>query len=396
MKPFHPMTQDVMTSVCEKFFRQWQPLLKDSTQISVLLWTADGSEILEYKGNMDDPIQWCSYIGGANPRRAWDKSIDPEGLGLHTRNYPYIENPPEVNYGILRQIVRVIKHVGASMFPQKTIRVGATFDPGPEFAKSDFKYRRHNEICLGESMGKSSMVCAYARLHADSASYAGFPCGIEEGTPFGTFFGKQCQCFLSDLGFDYIWFSNGLGFGTETWGTTGAIFDGSQFHVEKLDGALEKVLEFWRLFRQECPDYPIEVRGTNLSMGIDFSTDGVPLKDIYETVENLLPPPNSPWAALDGDFGLELIGYLTRIAEIPNGEYLFRYYIHDPWWANSPWYDRYGGQPHDIYLPLSTARIDENAMVHTPTHLNLLSIDNSFGEMPDSCVYEPLPTFFAP
>ena len=73
----------------------------------------------------------------------------------------------------------------------------------------------------------------------------------------------------------------------------------------------------------------------------------------------MVPPPNSPWAALDGDFGLELAGYLARIAELPPGDlFPFRYYTHDPWWLNSPWFDRYGREPHDIYLPLATARLN--------------------------------------
>lgn len=137
------------------------------------------------------------------------------------------------------------------------------------------------------------------------------------------------------MGFDYLWLSNGFGFGMETWSTTGAVFDGKDFDVTRFDDAKEKILEFWRMFRAECPDFRIETRGTNLSAGIDLATDGVPLKDIYEGGFNLLPPPNSPWAALNGDFGLELCGYMSRIAELPDERYLFRYYVHDPWWANS-------------------------------------------------------------
>ena len=160
--------------------------------------------------------------------------------------------------------------------------------------------------------------------------------------------------------------------------------------VPRCENIKKDVISFWTLFQTECK-FPIEVRGTNMSVGIDSATDGVPLSTIYETVENILPPPNSPWAALNNDFGLELMGYMSRMAEVPNDEYLFRYYIHDPWWVNSPWYDRYNGQPHDIYLPLAISRIDENGNVKNPTHMNLLTVDNSFGDMPDACVNEPLP-----
>ncbi|MBQ6907672.1 MAG: hypothetical protein IJQ28_04780, partial [Clostridia bacterium] len=81
------------------------------------------------------------------------------------------------------------------------------------------------------------------------------------------------------------------------------------------------------------------------------------------------------------------------IAYIPRDEYLFRYYLHDPWWANSPWYDRYNSLPHDIYLPMALSRINKDGETKSATHLNLLSIDNSFGNMPDSCVNETIPHF---
>jgi len=391
LKPFKKVDDEYIAEVCKKIFEQWKPLVKNADVVSVMFWTADGSEILEYKGDMEEEIEWCRYIGGANPRQGWDKTSDPEGLGLHVRNYLYIENPPVITYGVLKKIISTVKKVGKEILGDKIIRVGETFDPGPEFAKSDFKYNRHNEVCIGESMGVGSMVCCYGTLNADSVSYAGFKDGIPESTPFGTFLGRQSQIFLTDMGFDYLWLSNGFGFGTETWGTTGAIFDGEKFNVDKFDQVRNNILDFWRLFRKECPNIPLQTRGTNFSTGIDLATDGVPLKDIYDGGFNILPPPNSPWASIDCDFGLEIMGNMSRIAELPNDEYLFRYYIHDPWWVNSPWYDRYEGQPHDIYLPMATARIDGNGVMKKPTHFNVLTVDNSYGDLPDSCVNEPLP-----
>ncbi len=390
LKPFKQTDTAYIESVLKTMFEQWKPLVKHAKQVSVMLWTADGSEILEYKGDLDEPFEWCYFLGVANRRRKWNTKTDPEGVSLHAHHHLYIEHPPVMTYRILKTIIAAIKRVGKEMLG-KDIRVGETFDPGPEFAKSDFKYNRHNEICTGADMGNTSMVCSYTRLHADSVPYAGFPDGIPEGLPFGTFLGRQCQHFLTDMGFDYIWLSNGIGFGRETWSPYGAVFDGETFDIGALPGVKQDVLEFWKLFRAECPDFPIETRGTNLTMGIDMATDGVPLKDIYDAVPNLLPPPNSPWAALDGDFGLEIAGYLSRVAEVPDDMYLFRYYIHDPWWVNSPWYDRYQGQPHDIYLPMAAARIDQAGNMKSPTHLNLLTVDNSYGDMPDACVYEPLP-----
>ncbi len=396
LKPFANTDFRDIDGVSRRIFTQWKPLCLDVPCVSVLMWTADGSELLEYRGSMTDAFEWAMYIGGANNREGNHSAIDPEGLGLHSRCYLYRENPPTATYAILRQIVASIHTIGKEILGKdREIRVGTTFDPGPEFAKSSFKYSRHNEICMGNDMGKGTMVCSYATLRGDDTAYAAYPHGIPEGLPFGTFFGAQTQCFLKDMGFDYIWFSNGLGFGRETWTATGATFDGESFHTGKLAGVRKDVSDFWGLFREMCPDYPIETRGTNMSAGIDYATDGVPLRDIYDGNYNLLPPPNSPWAAINHDFGLELMGYMSRIAGLPEDDkpmrhpYLFRFYIHDIWWANSPWYDRYNSQPHDIYLPLSIARLDPFGKVEKPTHMSLLSIDNCFGDMPDHCAIEP-------
>ncbi|MBR4073725.1 MAG: hypothetical protein IKK24_07260, partial [Clostridia bacterium] len=190
---------------------------------------------------------------------------------------------------------------------------------------------------------------------------------------------------------DFLWLSNGFGFSADPWSLKGKVYDGEKFNLEKLSQTKEKVFDFWTLFKKECPDYPIKVRGTNNSVGIDYATDAVPIYDIYNGGFNITPPPNSPWAAINDDFGLEFMGHMTRICELPSDGFLFRYYLHDPWWANTPWYDRYNCQPTDIYMPMAISRIDENGKIQTADHLSILSIDNSFGDMPDCCVTEPLP-----
>ncbi len=389
LKPFKKLDPEYIESVCRKVFHQWQGLTAEAKVIKILMWTSDGSELLDYNGDLSAVFEWDRFIGGANTRQNWDKVNDPEGVGLHTRHYDYMTNPPVMHYTDLKNIIATLKRVGKEI-TGRNILVGETFDPGPEFALSDFKYNRHNEICEGGSMGKKSMVCCYNTLHADDRAYAAYPSGIPEGTLFGEFFSKQAQCFLADIGFDYLWLSNGFGFGTETWKVTGALYDGERFYPEKLKDCEHKIIEFWQVFRKYC-SFPLETRGTNLTVGIDFSTDAVNHKMIYEGNFNLLPPPNSPWAALDGNFGLELAGYLSRAAELPGEDYLFRFYIHDPWWLNSPWIDRYEGQPHDIYLPMSCARINQNGKTVVANHLNLLSIDNSYGDMPDRVPREVTP-----
>ncbi len=392
LKPFKQTDDTYVESVCRTAFEQWKNLVKTAECVSVMFWTGDGSELLDYDGCDDTAFEWAYMVGNANLSEGKSHpTIDPDGVELHYHPRKYMKDPPVMTYGILKRIIATFKRVGKEVLGDKQIRVGTTFDPGPEFAISDFKYNRHPEICTGHEMGRNIFVCSYTTLKGDNRCYAGYPNGIPDGLPFGKFFGRQSQHFLSDMGFDYIWFSNGIGFGRDVWSTTGATFDGEKFDTTELPAVKKLVFDFWGDFRSECPDFPIEVRGTNMTMGIDMASDGVPLRDIYKSGFNILPPPNSPWAALDGDFGLELAGYMSRMAEIPDNRYLFRYYVHDPWWLNSPWYDRYNGMPHDIYLPLSVTRIDENGKTQSPTNMNLLSIDNSYGDLIEQCANECIP-----
>lgn len=391
LKPFMKTDSAYIRQVVETVFDQWRPLIKGRRVISVMLWTADGSELLDYAGNLEDEFEWCKFIGGASNPLATEEDIKA-GTYIHHRRYPYIDDPPVMTYGILKEIVDTIKAVGKALYPQAEIRVGETLDIGPEFAVSDFKYTRHPEVTTLKAQcdGKGFLDCSQA-LKGDDRAYAAYPEGIPDGTPFGTFMGKQAQIFLTDMGFDFLWLSNGVGFSAYPWSAEGAILEGETFHTENFASAKKRLFDFWKLLRQEMPEFPIQVRGTNYSAGIDYASDAVPLYDLYHADLNITPPPNSPWAALDGDYGLELMGHMTRICELPGEDIMFRYYIHDPWWANSPWYDRYEGQPHDIYMPMALARLDETGKTQSANILNLLSIDNSNGQLPEACVNEPLP-----
>lgn len=391
LKPFMKTDSDYIRRVVETVYDQWRPLIKDREVVSIMLWTADGSELLDYAGKLEDEFEWCKFIGGASNPLATEADIKA-GTYIHHRRYLYIDNPPVMTYGILKEIVSTFKEVGKRLYPNATIRVGETLDIGPEFAVSDFKYTRHPEVTTLKAQcdGKGFLDCSQ-NLKGDDRPYAAYPNGIPDGTPFGTFLGKQAQIFLTDLGFDFLWLSNGVGFSAYPWTAEGAILSEETFHTENFASARKRLFDFWLLLRKEMPDFPIQVRGTNYSAGIDFASDAVPLYDIYRAGLNITPPPNSPWAALDGDYGLELMGHMTRICELPGEDIMFRFYIHDPWWANSPWYDRYEGQPHDIYMPMALARIDKEGKLQSANILNLLSIDNSNGQLPEACVNEPLP-----
>ena len=213
LKPFKQTDDDYIRRVCEKIFSQWRPLLKDRESISVMLWASDGSEILDYAGNPEDEFEWGRFLGTANqPFLGEDEPIE---TSLHARTQLYLQNTPKMTYAILKKIVTTLKEEGKKAFPNAIIRVGETFDIGPEFSKSDFKYNRHQEICSGTKLDKFGFIDATALLDADTRKYAAYPNGIPQDTPFGTFLGKQSEIFLADMGFDYLWLSNGLGFSAD-------------------------------------------------------------------------------------------------------------------------------------------------------------------------------------
>ena len=389
LKPFKEKGDEYIDAVVTGMFRQWGMLIKRFDSVAVLLWTSDGSELLDYTGDVNQRFEWAKYIGRANESdEDWDREGDPLRLSPHARRYLYTAEPVEFTYADLRAIVLAIKTIGSAV-TGKTVRVGTTLDPGPEFAESTFKYRRHPEVCTAGSMGSKSFMVSYETLHADNRPYCAYPDGIPEGLSLATFLGAQAERFLLDMGMDYIWLSNGFGFGAENWSATGPLFDGKRFSDDAglIDEIKLKTLRFWEEFRAACPSFEVQTRGTNLSTGIDFASDGCAIKAIYEGGFDMVPPPNSPWAALDKNFGLEIAGYLSHIAELPNDtDYMFRYYLHDPWWINSPWFDRYEGEPHDIYLPLALSRLNADGDIECPARVNILSVDTSLGEMPDEAV----------
>ncbi len=391
MKPFKENTPEYIEAVINKVYSQWATVLKDRERISILFWVSDGSEILDYTGDMDKEIEWAYFAGTAINSTA--KRELGKDICLHDQNIKYMENPPVVTYRVIKNIIEKFKEIGKKYHPDAEIKVGVPFDIGPEFAISDFKYTRHPEICKGEIDCGKTFVDSCGILKGDTYPYAGYPAGIPDGTPFGTFLGRQTQIYLDDLGFDYLWLSNGMGFSATPWSPTGDIYDGKEFHTEKFEECRNKVFEFWTNFRKECKEYPVYTRGTNYSTGIDYAVDAVDMYKLYNADLNIVPPPNSPWAAINGDYGLELMGHMARNCELPGDKFMFRFYLHDPWWANTPWYDRYNESPHDIYLPMAISRIDENGRTRSAEIMNVLTIDNTMGDMPDRCVYETAPHY---
>lgn len=364
--------------------RQWRPLADRASQVSVLLWTSDGSELLDWSGDFADTFEWACWCGCANHHPRPENPTPRQRRNVH--QFPVRVFPGEIAaplpYAWLRDAVAAIRAAARDELGRE-IRVGTTFDNGPEFAISDFKYRRHREVMLGETIFPGSFLVCSASLHADARRYAAFPDGIPEGLSVGAFLGAQYRAFARDFGIDYIWLSNGMGFGLETWGVSGALFDKSAFHPERIPEASARMLGFWRDFFAAAPDAVVETRGSNFSAGVEIATDAAPLGVLYAK-GRIEPPVNSPWAALNFNTGLELAAWMSHVAELPKGRgFPFRFYPHDPWFLNSPWLDRYAREPWDIYAPLSVCRVRADGSVQTPDSVALLSVDDTRGRMPD-------------
>ncbi|MBO5670621.1 MAG: hypothetical protein J6S41_03645 [Clostridia bacterium] len=276
LKPFgYDKSPAGIEAVARKLFSQWMPLLRYATGCSLLFWTSDGSEILDYSGNPDDTFNWCKYIGIGNWNRDASMEECSQKNSLHAFPIHYMENPPEMTYGDLKTIIAIMKRIGREM-TGFDIAVGETFDPGPEFAWSDFKFNRHTELAVGSIMGASKWIHCASRLHADDRHYAAYPDGIPEGTHFGEFLGRQFMAMKRDLGFDYLWLSNGFGFSLQSWNWTGELFDGTRFDFAHAAQVRQSIAEFWRYFSREVGNTRIETRGSNLSTGMDIAAHGCP------------------------------------------------------------------------------------------------------------------------
>lgn len=392
LKPFTSMEPSVIDAVCEEAIRQWLPLVGMADRCSMLLWVADGSEILVWDGDWEREIEWARYIGFANEDQFghMDKN-DPRVAKL------YRPDACAITYADLRGIVAAFKRIAGEKFGIR-MEVGATFDAGPEFAYSDFKYKLHPEINHAELGGKEvslkadyTVICTWSKLRGDRIAYAAYPEGIPEGTPFGEFLGRQCHSFLPALGFDYIWFSNGFGFSYFPWTYLGANYDGASMPMADREELASNALSFWEHFKRECPAYRTEVRGTNFGTGMDLAKDFVPLAELYRRQYIEYPPPNSPWGALNFDFGLEIASHMSRIAVLPGDTYPYRFYPNDPWFWQNPWRDLYDREPHDIYCPLTVARMNGDGELENPGIIELLTIDTEKGELDADCPAEVIP-----
>lgn len=51
LKSFVFLDDEYIENICRKMFSEWKPLTDKASSVAVMLWTSDGSEILEYTGD---------------------------------------------------------------------------------------------------------------------------------------------------------------------------------------------------------------------------------------------------------------------------------------------------------------------------------------------------------
>lgn len=388
LKPFVDLTAAGIRDTCATMLAQWEPLHRDAERLAVLFWTGDGDELIRWRGEIDDTLDWARYNGhcslgyGRHPG-------DPAG---YQQAVPYRDPLPDLRYRHLQDIIATFKHLAASAYG-KELACGTTIDPGPEFIHSKFKFEEHPEILTAgrdaPRAGGFPFVIAYARLHADQGSYAGWPGGIPEGTSLGTFLGRQARLFCEAIGFDYLWLSNGMGYSHYPWAWLGETFDGQRFGCTDAVDEAARVVGFWSDWRAEAPDLPLEVRGTNYPVGFDLACDAAPHRRIESIAGLAAPPVNPPWGSRD--LGMEMASYLSRIAHLPGDHFDFRAYINDPWFWPNPWWDYYRREAFDIYAPLSCGRVTADGEVQAATSVAFLTIDTELGELNPETAIEVIP-----
>lgn len=366
-----------------ELFRSYRQLLKHCDAVSLLFWLGDGTDILQYDGTPDQPIAWARWQGFAHP--CGDPPRQP---------VLYTDDPVALTVGDIRRVIAAARRACEAVL-EKPLAFILPFDPGSEFTEAPFRYERHPEILMRTSDGAPvRCIDAIGRLHADPARFAGYPDGIPEGTSFGEFLGRQTRAYFADIGADAIWFSNSFGFGRSPYasGGTGQFFDGERFMPEGNRAVRDAVIAFWEAFRRECPDLPVLCRGTDFTVGMNIVNHASAYRALYDGNRfGIVPPPNTPWPALNRNHGLALAGYLTQNAPFPEPCLPLRFYATDQWFCNNPWFDRWDRSPHDIYLTAALCKFGPDGALRAFDSVHVMGVDGSWGETPSEIADEVIP-----
>lgn len=385
-KSFHRKDDAYLTEFFTELFRTYRQFLKRCREVWLCCWLDDGTSLLVYDRDMGHEIAWARWQGFAHATKAADGSLPKPPVC-------YTDHPVTLTYGDMRRVIAIAKDCCNEVLG-KSLHFILPFDPGSEFNESPFRYERHTEILLKSPHSWIHCIDAIGRFHADTVPYAGYPDGIPEGTPFGEFLGRQAQACLTDLGADGIWFSNSFGFGRSPYasGGTGEFFDGEHFATSGNNAVRDAVLEFWTLFRRECPDIPVVCRGTDFPVGVNLVNHASAYREIYKDNRfGIVPPPNTPWPALTHNHGLALAGYLTQNAPFPGECLPLRFYTTDQWFCNNPWFDRWDRSPHDIYLNGAMCKLSPEGKICSFDSTHIMGVDGSWGESVSEVADEVVP-----
>lgn len=381
LKPFRQLDDEFIAATCTRLWKNWDRLVERADEILILLWVGDGSEILQWQGDLSAPLPHAESIGFCNYDTPGAFPPDNRHYRIN-RAVPYLDSPPCVTFADLKRIIAALRRTARERMDRK-ILIGATIDPGPEFVHNDWKFSKHPEVLIPDMRKRMPQMMHFithqATLQPDGERYAGFPQGLTEPTRFGTFLGRQFAAVQRDLDYDLIWFSNGFGYTHFPWTHHGEVFDGEHFDPLKAGTEMEQAARFWNDFRQAVPDAEVQVRGTNFSVGMDIAANGISHTAIARTGRLERPPCNPPWGSRA--LGLEMTSFLSRISQTPGSDFIFRFYLNDPWFVSSPWYDYYNRETFDIYVPMTASRLSASGAVEAPTDLSLLTVDTEKGEL---------------
>ncbi len=110
LKSFPYKEQEKIEEVIHNLFRQWNKVIQESEKITVMLWIADGSEILEYSGDINKEFEWAKWIGVANPPKQ-EKPLSEAEKRPYLCPREYRENPRTFTYQELKNIVLTLKRI---------------------------------------------------------------------------------------------------------------------------------------------------------------------------------------------------------------------------------------------------------------------------------------------
>ena len=111
-KPFTDESEATMVSVCRKMFTQWLDLIRSADQVSVMLWIADGSEIFEYTGDLNQRFEWAYWCGCAN--HCPQPEHPTERMKRNTHVYPvkYRADAAPRPYSWLKRLIEADRRAG--------------------------------------------------------------------------------------------------------------------------------------------------------------------------------------------------------------------------------------------------------------------------------------------